>query len=182
MAISRSAVCRKGLCSETTDLKLHTADRTRKNCHTKVATLCVSAAITSTFGSSLVAFSQNWLLGLRSPEVGELPDGTADRLRGRLSTRWHHSLRLGRCPQHRQPLTVVTLLIDASTETHWKPPGTGPTTWTYALLFMHVVPKCTLPHSYIQHHWNHSMVCDKNDLKPLDKYTDVVRLVGDCMK
>lgn len=67
---------------------------------------------------------------------------------------------------HHQLLAVVDLLIDAATETHWKSPGTGPMTWTYALFFMHVVvPKCTLPHSYIQHHWKHSMLCAKNDLK-----------------
>lgn len=48
--------------------------------------------------------------------------------------------------RHHQLLAVVDLLIDAATETHWKSPGTGPMTWTYALFFMHVVvPKCTPP-------------------------------------
>lgn len=58
------------------------------------------------------------------------------------STRWRHTpsgLDSHTDFAHHQLLAVVDLLIDAATETHWKSPGTGPMTWTYALFFMHVV-------------------------------------------
>lgn len=117
-----------------------------------------------------LSLSQNSLIGLLSPEISKLLIAwQAERGRKTVCPQdgaTHSGLDPAPRLAHHQLLAVVDLLIDAATETHWKSPGTGPMTWTYALFFMHVVvPKCTLPHSYIQHHWKHSMLCAKNDLK-----------------
>lgn len=190
MAICRSVVCWKGLCSETTDLKLCTADRTQKTAtlrspHFVSVQLHLHHLHLWFKPDHFLSKLASWITLAWSQQA---PDSMADRER-RTVHKMAPLIKAWTLPPashrlaHRQLLTVVNLLIDAATETHWKTPGTGPMTWTYALLFMHVViPKCTLPHSYIQHHWNHSMVCAKNDLKPLDKYTEVVWLVKDCMK
>lgn len=177
VVISGSVVCWKGLCSETmTDLKLRIANQTQKRDWKKKKKntmlrsqhfVSVHTCITS--GPSLISLSKNSLIGFLK-SASSWQHGRR-REEDCLSTRWRHSFRLGPCPPfplHHQLLAVVDLLIDAATETHWKSPGNGPMTWTYALFFMHVVvPNCTLPHSYIQHHWKHSMLCAKNDLKTL---------------
>lgn len=84
---------------------------------------------------------------------------------------WALSPRASRRLARRQPLAVVDLLIDAAIKTHWKSPGTGPTTWTYALFFMHVAPSIIAPSNITE-----NILCSvlKMTVKPSGKSTEVV--------
>lgn len=102
----------------------------------------------------------------------QVPDSMADREKNFFVHKMAPCIQACTLPSdfsHQHLLAVVDLLIDAATETHWKPPGTGPMTWTYALFFMHVVvpkkKKSTLPHSNTRHHWKHSMLCALKEKK-----------------
>lgn len=164
VVISGSVVCWKGLCSEnTTWSKLRIADRTRrkkknKNEKKKNATLRSPHFVSvqphlhhlrvqawSLFLSLSLSFSKTcWIYFASSPTAWPTERGRLFvHKMAPLTQAW--TLKPSPSPSfpprlaHHQLLAVVDLLIDAATETHWKSPGTGPTTWTYALFFMHVV-------------------------------------------
>lgn len=136
-------MCRKGLCSENNDWSktAHSKNQTFKK-KKKEKRHALKGHSVSPASPSIGLRIQAWSLSQKTHWKNLIAWQTES-----LSTGWRHSFRLTPpTPTHRLMLAVVDLLIDAATETHWKSPGTGPMTWTYALFFMHVVvPDCTPP-------------------------------------
>lgn len=139
VVISGPGVCWKGLCSET---------RTDLNCSSNITLRSLHFLSPASPRPSLIAHAK--LDGEFFAKL--LMESFAWWERDRLSTRWRHSVRLG-----------LSLLPTACSRgsvhrrCHW---NTLEITrdWPRDLdlcTVLHVV----VPHSYVQHHWKHSMLC-----------------------